>query len=153
MKTKKIQSAVIMLCAASAAYAAAGYQNASHPIESLPDRVNAEGHVVRVYDVHRLLNGQSPAPDEPAHQAYIAGLTNSGQNNQQQTQGIPSTLDMEYGYCLRDMVTSNVLGDSWKENGGYVGSIRYAAGMLIVEQTPEGQQKVANFLRLLESGK
>ena len=39
--------------------------------------------------------------------------------------------------------------DSWKENGGSVGSLKAVAWALIVMQTPSGQDKVAAAMRAM----
>jgi hypothetical protein len=43
-------------------------------------------------------------------------------------------------------IKKTVASESWKGNGGNVGSIRELAGQLIVTQTPENQREIARLL-------
>src|SRR5205823_9811617 len=45
------------------------------------------------------------------------------------------------------LIQDTVASESWKDNGGHVGSLRELSGQLIVTQTPENQHQL---LKLLE---
>ena len=47
------------------------------------------------------------------------------------------------------LLEDNVSPESWKDNGGTIGSLRELHGLLVVTQTPENQQKITVLLRQL----
>lgn len=42
--------------------------------------------------------------------------------------------------------------DTWKDNGGSIGSLRGLGGMLIITQTPEAHHRIVGVLRTLRAG-
>lgn len=54
---------------------------------------------------------------------------------------------------LMDAIKSTVAPDSWRDNGGSIGSIRELNGILIVNQTSDNQIAVQGFLALLRGAR
>jgi hypothetical protein len=50
------------------------------------------------------------------------------------------------------VIEGTVLPDSWRDNGGAVGSVQELAGQLVVVQTMEGHRLLSDFLRRLRAG-
>src|SRR5262249_32629049 len=63
-------------------------------------------------------------------------------------------------YDRRDLIQGNseslikliegfVDADTWKDNGGTIGAVQELNGKLVIQQTPEGHEKIADLLKLL----
>ena len=50
---------------------------------------------------------------------------------------------------LMDLIKELVDPDSWRDNGGVVGSMRLLGDLLIVQQTPENHQRIAQLLGMI----
>jgi type II secretory pathway component GspD/PulD (secretin) len=68
-------------------------------------------------------------------------------NNQNQNQG--QNTRQQLVDEIITLIQDTVATESWKQNGGTVGSIRELAGQLIVTQTPENQRQLAHLLEQL----
>jgi hypothetical protein len=72
----------------------------------------------------------------------------------------PVFADLEYDSSQANEIATNIIDsmksvvdeDSWKDNGGAVGSARILAGQLIINQTLETHDKIAEFLKLMTEG-
>lgn len=107
---------------------------------------------VRVYDVRDLLNAfiasHSPPPGtQPADaNPTIANSTNGGWD-----QPHPTTA-ADAGQALANIIEATVDKDTWKDNGGSLGTLHVFAGRLVVTQTAENHRKLAALLRTLRAG-
>jgi hypothetical protein len=118
--------------------------------------------VTRVYDIRDLIINVpdfTDAPDfniqqqrrrrRPVAAAAAAAVTSSaavaGRRNQQD-QGPTRT---ELVDSIVKLIQDTVASESWKDNGGNVGSIRELSGQLIVTQTPENQRQLVRLLEQL----
>ena len=54
---------------------------------------------------------------------------------------------------LIDSIKSVVVVESWRDNGGTIGSIRELNGQLIINQTSDGHRKIARLLDTLRTGR
>jgi hypothetical protein len=57
--------------------------------------------------------------------------------------------DQESADALSKMLTDFISSDSWRDNGGNVGSVREMMGLLIITQTPDNHRKIEALLDLL----
>jgi Flp pilus assembly secretin CpaC len=114
----------------------------------------ASNVVTRVYDIRDLIINV-PDFDMPPNfqlQGSTAGgsggnqqLFNSTQQNGQTGTNVRADLIANITKLIQDTVAS----ESWKDNGGNIGSIRELAGQLIVTQTPENLRSLARLLEQL----
>jgi hypothetical protein len=98
------------------------------------------GPVVRVYDVAGLIGSA-----ETFDAAYRRAFPEASGRIRTMTDGPAETLSA----AILQLIDT----DSWVDNGGRFGTLRYFGGMLIVGQTPENQRRVAEFLAALGKGK
>ena len=86
--------------------------------------------VVRIYDIRPLVEflATRVAPNEAVSRQEIVDTV---------TKMIEDTIDTE----------------SWKDNGGSVGSLREILGLLVVEQLPSNQKRVQDLLEELQTGR
>jgi hypothetical protein len=82
--------------------------------------------VMRIYDIRDLIAAEMGPPD--------SGVS--------RTEAVDAYIKL---------IEDTVLSDSWKDNGGAVGSIREIGSQLIVVQTLEGHRQIANLLHDLRS--
>jgi hypothetical protein len=111
------------------------------------DRIDQSAKVVvRVYDVHQLVG--KAAKLLPETLGYSVFLTPS-------TTLVPATSSVyaaeaeETDQIIR-FITDNVMPDSWKDNGGSIGSISHGSSVLVIEQTERAHAQIAELLRLLD---
>ena len=57
--------------------------------------------------------------------------------------------DRESADALTTLLTDSINSDSWRDNGGNVGSVREMMGLLIITQTPDNHRKIEALLDLL----
>lgn len=55
--------------------------------------------------------------------------------------------------ALIELITDTIARDTWKANGGKIGSIHGVGGQLVVVQTPETQQQIQKFLTQLRESR
>lgn len=116
----------------------------------------ASNVVTRVYDIRDLIL-QVPDFDQPPNfnlqgssvgggggGGQLFGGQGAGQGAQAGQQTRAELVDAIIG-----LIQDTVASDSWKENGGSVGSIRELQGQLIVTQTPENQRSLVRLLEQL----
>ena len=75
----------------------------------------------------------------------LFGGQGGGQQGQEQNQQSRA----ERIAAITKLIQDTVASDSWKDNGGAVGSVRELSGQLIVTQTPENQRQLVNLLEQL----
>ncbi len=78
------------------------------------------------------------------NQGLFGGQQNQGQNQEQAGQSRQERIDQ-----IIKLIQDTVASDSWKDNGGTVGSVRELSGQLIVTQTPENQLALRGLLEQL----
>ena len=76
--------------------------------------------------------------------SYGGGSSGAGGNREG-----PGPTRQELVDQITKLVTDTVQSDSWRDNGGNVGSLRELQGQLIVTQTPENQHSLMNLLEQL----
>jgi hypothetical protein len=110
--------------------------------------------VFRIYDVRELIE---PCPDFPFYnsppaQPFGYGLLppevggGNGGNGGQLPQADSGPAREEMAEDLTKQIESAVASDSWKDNGGSVGTLRESRGKLYVEQTLENHKLLHEFL-------
>jgi beta-lactamase regulating signal transducer with metallopeptidase domain len=114
--------------------------------------------VTRKYDINDLLfvpPDYTNAPDMPPATASQGPTTQA----QRGATELPNKEPQDYTWAeridlIKHFITDNVDTNSWKDNGGDVGSISSSPlrAILLVTQTPENQEKVAAVLEMLRQG-
>jgi general secretion pathway protein D len=114
----------------------------------------ASNVVTRVYDIRDLIISVPDFDNPPQFQlqASQTGGGGGGQNlfnsNQgQEAQGANARADLVAS--IIKLIEDTVASDSWKDNGGNVGSVRELNGQLIITQTPENLRSLAQLLEQL----
>ncbi|HEY8667959.1 MAG TPA: hypothetical protein VIL86_14945 [Tepidisphaeraceae bacterium] len=79
-------------------------------------------------------------------QGGLFGGTGSGSGGTQQEAG---TSKKERIDQIIKLIQDTVASETWKDNGGSVGSVKELSGQLIVTQTPENQRQLLNLLEQL----
>jgi hypothetical protein len=97
----------------------------------------AAASCTRFYDVSDILNSD-PVPEDPPS-TYTGGLFTSG------VDGKNVIADQ-----LTRAIVNNVSFETWRDNGGTVGSMSMVNDYLIVTDTPEVQTQLAEFLDQLK---
>lgn len=118
--------------------------------------------VTRVYDIRDLIvripNFSGPSID--LSQAGNVGNNNNnaggfwGNNNNANNNNetnFPTRAELVTN--ILDMIRSTISPDTWRENGGVVGSIREFGGQMIVTQTPENHRALMNLLAQLREAR
>jgi hypothetical protein len=100
--------------------------------------------VVRMYDVKHILQANLH-PVSP----QLLSWSNTGQNLLPQ-QSQPYTQEELQLDEIKKLITDNVSSESWKDNGGDVGSISSFGDLLIITQSEQAQQKIEAFLQLVD---
>jgi Flp pilus assembly secretin CpaC/tetratricopeptide (TPR) repeat protein len=108
--------------------------------------------LTRVYDIRDLIIN---VPDFEAPTFTLQGSSTGGGGGGGnlfgggggQGQGQQGQTRQDLEEAIISLIQDTVASDSWKDNGGTVGSIRSLGGQLIVTQTPENQR---DLVRLLE---
>ncbi|HEY2587909.1 MAG TPA: hypothetical protein VGI81_19350 [Tepidisphaeraceae bacterium] len=102
---------------------------------------------VRVYDVRDLVEPArgirpSPGATQPEPQQSTVQLHGSGD---------PMSRE-EAIHSLTRLVEDDIDTDTWRDNGGSIGSVREFAGRLVITQSPATHRKIAALLRTLRAG-
>jgi general secretion pathway protein D len=111
----------------------------------------------RVYDIRDLIIDVPDFTNAPPFDlAQVTQVSSGGGGGQSLFQGNSSGSGQNTGPTRADLVESiikliqdTVASDSWKDNGGAIGSIRELQGQLIVTQTPENQRALVGLLEKL----
>lgn len=162
MKTKLFESMLIVLLLASGASAQLETAKKSATVEH--DNV-----VTVVYDIRDLLHaGDKHAGDsalipptkigqpKPAligggEGGGVGGGANPNSNPNSDPKLQPPTNDDAAGDEILKVIVDTVAPETWRDNGGNVGSVRLMSGLLIVSQTPDNQKLIqALFSQLRE---
>ena len=115
----------------------------------------ASNVVTRVYDIRDLILRVPDFDNAPDFQ--LQGSTTGGGGGGGNLFGGNLGQDEQTGQQTRDelveaiisLIQDIVASDSWKDNGGSIGSIRELSGQLIVTQTPENQRALVRLLEQL----
>ena len=103
--------------------------------------------VTRVYDISDLLWQKTDYP-VPSNDTTGAGAGLFPQQAADPDAHPPSTnLAGDYIKLIEDTVAS----DSWKDNGGQIGSMREINGELVISQTPENHHQIETVLESMRS--
>lgn len=113
-----------------------------------PGRLHGGPEVVRIYDVRDLIDKFCAESRLPSSTTQPASNATSGGGSHANTALTFEDVSQDLAHLIQDIVAT----DSWKDNGGNVGSIRELAGRLIITQTPTNHRKIVNLLRILRSG-
>ena len=121
--------------------------------ESKPDTVT------KVYDVRDLVTPVQDFPLDSSPQAapFISSVVRTaGQEGATGGKSLMSSgasdaaaspnAKQELTDSVTKLILDNVEPDTWKDNGGSVGTLREIHGLLFVTQTPENQQKIGALL-------
>ena len=102
--------------------------------------------VTRVYDISDLIWHKEDylAPSQSDNAA-------GDQQNAQQVNpsGNPTSPDLVDS--IVKLLEDTVAADTWKDNGGNIGSLRELSGQLVITQLPENQQKIQDVLDALRA--
>ncbi len=93
--------------------------------------------VTKAYDIRDLLAGVQELPKSTDHA-----------NPSTQPAGVSELSDQ-----IISLITDTVDTNSWKANGGNLGSIRYLSGQLIITQSAENLEQIEALLKLLRDGR
>lgn len=103
-----------------------------------------ESTVTRVYDISDLIwrknNYPAPAATDSENGSDGATTTDSGDNGRQ-----------EIVDSICKLLQDTVMPDSWRDNGGMLGSLRELSGQLVVTQSAQNHQKVQEILQSLRA--
>jgi hypothetical protein len=102
---------------------------------------------VRIYDVKHLLRARFPASSAPN---LVLQNASQGQNQNQSQQQSTQSPEADQLDELKKLITDNVATNTWKDNGGDIGSISSFGDLLIITQTEQAQQKIAALLQLVD---
>ena len=106
----------------------------------------ANGDIVtRVYDISDLLWQKND---------YLAPLqwdASPDQQGPQQANPSPNPTQQDLVGNIIKLLEETVSADSWKDNGGTIGSLRELSGQLVVTQLPENHQKIQDVLDALRA--
>ena len=158
MKHKLIESIFIVLLLS------VGAKGQLEP-DKKPATIEKNNSVTVVYDVRDLLHaddkrandsalipptkiGQAkPALIEGGVGGGMGGGQNSNPNPKPKLQ--PSADNTSKGDEILKLIIDTVAPDTWRDNGGSVGSIRLISGLLVVSQTPSNQKDIQSLLSQL----
>jgi type II secretory pathway component GspD/PulD (secretin) len=131
-------------------------------ISTRDDLNSAKYQLVKVYDIRDLLvqptNRSAPglnlgvsstsggATSGGSNGGSLFGSTSGSNNGQIQD---PTQQRQQIVTNITDTIKATVAPDSWRDNGGLIGSIRELNGQLIVNQTVDNQVEVVNLLQQL----
>jgi general secretion pathway protein D len=111
----------------------------------------------RVYDIRDLIIDVPDFTNAPPFDlSQVTQVSSGGGGGQSLFSGNSTGTGQNTGPTRADLVESiikliqdTVASDSWKDNGGAIGSIRELQGQLIVTQTPENQRALVGLLEKL----
>jgi hypothetical protein len=114
-----------------------------------PDKLENAAAGVRVYDIRDLVDAfiafrRPPPTTKPVYgESAFNGIVS-----------VPNeaTTAVEAVQKLADLIRENVAKDTWKENGGSLGSLHEFAGRLVITQIPAAHHRIAALLRTLRAG-
>lgn len=109
---------------------------------SSPERIRQGPSAIRVYDVRDLIAGYVAA-----HPQRVAPAVSNDALSTLNTTAAEEGADV-----VARLIEDDVDTDSWKDNGGSVGTIREFNGLLIVSQSPSAHREISELLRKLRSG-
>jgi hypothetical protein len=112
---------------------------------------NGGAAVVKVYDIHDLIDQLRNSGRRQIPTTLPATERSNATGSVSKVMGDPMTVE-EAEDSITKVLEDTVDVDTWKDNGGSIGSLRGLGGMLIVTQTPEAHRKVAGVLRTLRAG-
>jgi type II secretory pathway component GspD/PulD (secretin) len=108
-----------------------------------------ESIVTRVYDISDLLWRKADYPAPALEQIVPRGGGGGGQamfGGGQSMEQSASPGGREPADSLIKLLQDTVSSESWKDNGGSLGSLRELSGQLVVTQTPENQRRISDVL-------
>jgi general secretion pathway protein D len=116
----------------------------------------ASNVVTRVYDIRDLIVNIQDFDDPPDFQINQGSQAGGGGGGGQSLFGGTGAQDDQAGGTRAELVDQivsliqdTVASDSWRDNGGQVGTIRELSAQLIVTQTPENQRQLVRLLEQL----
>jgi general secretion pathway protein D len=115
----------------------------------------ASNVVTRVYDIRDLIVNIQDFDDPPDFQINQASSAGGGGGGQSLFGGTGQADDAAGGTRAElvdqiiSLIQDTVASDTWRDNGGNVGTIRELSGQLIVTQTPENQRQLVRLLEQL----
>ncbi|HWP39446.1 MAG TPA: hypothetical protein VNL70_00875, partial [Tepidisphaeraceae bacterium] len=109
--------------------------------------------VTRVYDIRDLIINVTDFDQPPDFQLQGAQVGGGGGGQQLFSGTTAEETEAATRADLVDAITSlirdTVASDTWRDNGGTIGSMRELGGQLIVTQTPENQRQLVRLLEQL----
>ena len=124
----------------------------------------AKNVVTRVYDIRDLIINVPTSPTRPTSTStrrrrrrwWMAAVVAAAATCSVAAAVVAAASEDRQGPARQELVDAiikliedTVSSDSWKDNGGNVGSIRELGGQLIVTQTPENQRSLVRLLEQL----
>ena len=108
--------------------------------------------LTRVYDIRDLImslpefpfTGTMGMPSDEGTTILPGGMEENGPTTKPTSQTRQDRVD-----SVIRLITETVAQDTWKDNGGMIGSIRELSGMMIVTQTAENHKLIASLLSQL----
>ena len=102
----------------------------------------AEEAIVRVYDVRDLTAAERQFAPSPAP---LPATEHTGNTL------LPADAELQLEYELAGLIEENIRTDTWKDNGGSVGSIRAVRGGLIIGTSAQIHRQIEHVLRRLRA--
>lgn len=118
------------------------------------DEQLASNVITRVYDIRDLIINIPDFDNAPDFNLQAGGGSGGGGGQQLFSGGGGNEEDegptrTELVDQIIQLIQDTIASDSWKDNGGAVGSVRELQGQLIVTQTPENQRQLVRLLEQL----
>jgi hypothetical protein len=103
------------------------------------------GSATRLYDVRDVIDGaiEYSKSHPPLDENWVPATTKPAYT------GVPAEEAVE---SLVKIIEDTVVTETWKDEGGSIGSIREFAGRLLITQTPEAHRRVVDLLRAIRAG-
>lgn len=160
MKSKLIESIIIVLLLSVSA-------RAQLAPDKKPVTIEKANSVTVVYDIRDLLHASDkhandsalipPTKIGQARPALISGGEgapgsgmgggpNPNANPSPNPKLQPSLDETSKGDEILKLIVETVAPDTWRDNGGSIGSIRLISGLLVVSQTPANQKEIQSLL-------
>lgn len=98
------------------------------------------GGVLRIYDIRDIIQRWTTSELVQISTGHSANAD-------------PSHTYAEWVDALTRLIEDTIAADSWKDNGGSIGSLREIAGLLVVTQTLENHRQLVVLLEELRAGK
>lgn len=119
-------------------------------IVARPERLRNGINATRMYDIRDLIEKYCSESRLPTATTQSAPTTGPSSGVPSAPTSSPTFEEMADNFTK--LIEDTVDTDSWKDNGGSVGTVRELAGRLIITQTPSAHRQIVDLLRTLRNG-